>query len=454
MCFLCCPKFFISLLEYQFISIHLFIYRKSIATTTLTMTEPEPKQNNRGLLYSAYHKLYNALSSLEKFEKGTNFFDNISHLDIFFSEYRNVTFMIQKSLAHTEFLAIYEENRKKYLLNDVCKWFIDKRNEVLKQQPFDLEKRIHIVIYTTTESHVLPELSFTIENDVEYSTLVESMHDFLTSFHLVEVMFSAEFSFYENGHSEDLYDNFISGINNMKLFMKAMKNALNENCTLSDQLEQKIDGLKFHRIPKNMLLVDDYVFYTRTGEFEKASRVELSLGTASPKAPVAGLDKLFPECKNVFKQFVMMHLIIYQQQRRIMPTFFALFSDQTMQFMSFDSSIKTTVYRKLYEVANRIEKEEIVDVMYVGEMYGYADRQQIINMEARERIEHATSELLVFFKTDQELNTRSYAFDTAHIDDMEYIISVLDGADNQMNKLAFMIPVINEFERLHQKRQG
>ena len=88
------------------------------------MTEPEPKQNNRGLLYSAYHKLYNALSSLEKFEKGTNFFDNISHLDNFFSEYRNVTFMIQKSLANTEFLAIYEENRKKYLLNDVCKFII------------------------------------------------------------------------------------------------------------------------------------------------------------------------------------------------------------------------------------------------------------------------------------------------------------------------------------------
>src|SRR5690606_26951556 len=289
------------------------------------MTEPESKQNNRGLLYSAYQKLYSALSSLEKFEKGTNFFDNISHLDNFFSEYRNVTFMIQKSLAHTEFRDVYEENRKSYLLNDVCKWFIDKRNEVLKQQPFDLEKRIRIVIFTTRDNHVLPELSFTIENDVEYSTLVESMRDFLTSFHLVEVMFSAEFSFYENGHNEDLYDNFISGINNMKLFMKAMKNALSENCTLSDQLEQKIDELKFHRIPKNMLLIDDYVFYTRTGEFEKASRVELSLGIASPKAPVAGLDKLFPECKNLFEKFVMMHLVVYQQQRHIMPTFFVIF---------------------------------------------------------------------------------------------------------------------------------
>lgn len=101
----------------------------------------ELQENGRGLLYPAYHKLYSALSSLEKFEKGTNFFDNIAYLDNFLSEYRNVTFMLQKSLAHTEYLSAYEENRNKYLLNDVCKWFTEKRNEVLKQQPFDLEKK-------------------------------------------------------------------------------------------------------------------------------------------------------------------------------------------------------------------------------------------------------------------------------------------------------------------------
>lgn len=51
------------------------------------MNNTDSKENTNGLLYSAYHKLYSALNSLEKFEKGTSFFDNISHLDNFFSEY-------------------------------------------------------------------------------------------------------------------------------------------------------------------------------------------------------------------------------------------------------------------------------------------------------------------------------------------------------------------------------
>src|SRR5579862_1975826 len=104
--------------------------------------------STRGLLYPALHKFYSALSSLEKFEKGTNFFDNIGYLDNFFSEYRNITFVLQHSLAHTDFLVTYETLRNKYLVNSVGKWFVEKRNEVLKQQPFDLEKRIVITVYS------------------------------------------------------------------------------------------------------------------------------------------------------------------------------------------------------------------------------------------------------------------------------------------------------------------
>ena len=118
--------------------------------------------NSRGLLYPALHKFYSALNSLEKFEKGTNFFDNISYLDNFFSEYRNITFVLQKSLANTLFMSSYKKLRDQYLVNDVGKWFIEKRNEVLKQQPFNLEKRIVISIYSSQNSLSLPELIFTI----------------------------------------------------------------------------------------------------------------------------------------------------------------------------------------------------------------------------------------------------------------------------------------------------
>lgn len=66
------------------------------------------------LLFPAYQKFYSAISSLERFEKEQNFFDNISCLDNFFAEYRNITFTVQAALKHTEYFSSYEENRNKY----------------------------------------------------------------------------------------------------------------------------------------------------------------------------------------------------------------------------------------------------------------------------------------------------------------------------------------------------
>lgn len=428
-------------------------FLKSIFERKISLMQTTDPKDNRGLLYPAYHKLYSALNNLEKFEKGSNFFDNISYLDNFFSEYRNVTFMLQKSLAHTEYLKAYEENRQKYLLNDVCKWFIEKRNEVLKQQPFDLEKKIRIIIYTTTDNLTLPELSFTIENDVEYSTLIDSMREFFTKLNLVEVMFSAEFSFYERGYKEELYDNFISGINNMKLFMKAMKSSLNESSALSDQLEKKIDELKFHRVPKNMLLTDDYVFYTRKNQFEKASRAEFNFDKEDQKVPVSNFEKMFPGSKYIFDNFIMMHLVTFQMQKQLMPTCLIVYNDEKMQIMSFESTIKTTTYRKLYEIANQIETEDIKEVLYVGEMYRYPNTEHILNLESWERIKYMNSESLIFFKSGQDLVTKSYSFDSDKVNDPKYVAFILVGQNDTINNLAFMNPVVNEFKRLSLKKQ-
>ena len=68
-----------------------------------------------GILYTAYQKFYSALNCLERFDKEKDFFENISNIDGFFSEFRNVTFVLQKAIAHTEYAALYEENRNKYL---------------------------------------------------------------------------------------------------------------------------------------------------------------------------------------------------------------------------------------------------------------------------------------------------------------------------------------------------
>ena len=401
--------------------------------------------NSRGLLYPALHKFYSALSSLEKFEKGTNFFDNISYLDNFFSEYRNITFVLQKSLANSNYTTTYESLRDQYLVNNVGKWFIEKRNEVLKQKPFDLEKRIEISIYSD-QTISLPELIFTIDNDMEITTIVESLRTTFMSFGQLEVMFSAEFFFYEHGQSEDLYDNLILGINQMKLFLAEMKKAINQECSLSEELEGKIDRMNFYQVPKDFLFVDDYVFYCKKESFEKASRISLVAGPIQTRVPIENFNKVYPG-DDLFDKFELMHLVLFQMQKSLLPTCLISYSDDTFELMSFGFSIKTTLYRKFNEIARRIETDEIVSILFVTEMYTYVMRD-IANLDSRKRVDHAQSEVLAFYMVDNQLTIKNNEYDTLQIDDFEYIASIMSTKTSKQKIPNFMNVVFQEFTRL------
>ena len=402
--------------------------------------------NTRGLLYPAFHKFYNALSSLEKFEKGQNFFDNINCLDNFFSEYRNITFVLQKSLSHTEYNATYENIRDKYLINDVGRWFVDKRNEVLKQNPFELEKRILITIYSGTDNMVLPELIYTIDNDLEISTIIKSLHSRLINFGHPEIMFSTEFAFFEKGKTKELYENLIFGIDQMKLFLSEMKKSLNEECKLSHELEMKIEKLNFYRVSKDMLFIDDYIFYSKNEIFEKASRVEILLGNTKVRAPIDNFNNIYKE-GNLFNKFELMHLVTYQMQKAILPTFLILYNDDTFELISFGFSIKTTLYRKCNEIAKRIQMDKIISIYFVNEMYIY-DKNDIVNLNSYEKIKHAKSEMLTFYMVDKDLQTKTNMYDVLKIDDYNYISSKMYGELDIQVLPNFMKPIIQKFTEL------
>lgn len=323
------------------------------------------RQETNGLLYPAMHKFYSALRSIEQFHIGNDFFSNISSLDNFFSEYRNVTFVLKKSLTHSDYSNLYEKYREKFLANETSKWFVDKRNEVLKEHPFCLEKRVRITIFSPQNFIALPEFIFTIENDAKISSIKESLKR--TFFHIssLEVFFSVEFSFYEKGFYEnELYDELMCGINNMWLFLLAIKNEIKENCKLCDQLQQKIEGFKFNKIPKNMLFIDDYVYYCKKDKFEKAERTEFFVSHNSTKAPLNSFCDFLKigtgEKRDVFRAFIKMYLVIFSKQRSIMPTFMIIYKNDTFEFKTFQSSIKTTLYRKINEIVRKIETEKIV----------------------------------------------------------------------------------------------
>lgn len=224
------------------------------------------------LLYSAYQKFYSALSSLERFRKESNFFENISCLDTFFSEYRNVTFAIQAQIKHTVFYEQYEKNRDKYLTDH---WFVEKRNETTKQQPFCLQKRITIFVYTPSEEIKVVEKRFSVENDISFDTLWNEIQQFFNIFLDEEIFFSVVYSFSENEGEKDLFGRIYAGISAMKNFLDALNREIGDDNTLSVQLRKKIDRITFTKVPRDFLFTDDYIYYKRNNAFERADRLTM-----------------------------------------------------------------------------------------------------------------------------------------------------------------------------------
>jgi len=343
-------------------------------------------------------------------------------------------------------MSIYERLRDKYLVNDVGKWFIDKRNSVLKEKPFDLEKRIIIKIYTGTDIYSLPELVYTIENDVEYSSVIDSLKSSFLKIGEIEIFFSAEFKFYERGSKEDLHDNFIFGITQMKLLLEEMRKELNEDCILSEKLEKRIEDLNFYRVPKDFLLVDDYAFNCKYETFERASRAALRFGSDNPRASIKFLDG-FTSDGDIFYKFELMHLSLIQHQETLMPTCMVIFNDDTFEINSFHSSIRTTVYRKFNEIAKRIDKEGITSVFFVTEMQVY-DTVDVKHLDSHDRIKHVTKETLAFCMIDNTLKINYHSYDMEKIKDLAYVAQIMRSESNQDVLPAFMNPLKLEFKRL------
>ena len=190
-----------------------------------------------GLLYPAYQKFYSALSSLDRFNKEADFFDNTSCLDNFFSEYRNITFAIQSQLAHTPYKKTYETNRDKYLTDH---WFVDKRNETVKQKPFQLIKEIAITIYLPFGGFTVLNERFSVGEDAPLDSLINDVKGAFAKVNEQEVFFSASFCFHEANSDIDLLEKVIQGINTMKIFMAVMDREIGEDCPLCNELKERI----------------------------------------------------------------------------------------------------------------------------------------------------------------------------------------------------------------------
>lgn len=360
------------------------------------------------LLLSAYQKLYVALQSLERFSKGQDLYENIACIDTFLSEFRNVTFVLQKSLAHTEYAEIYITLRDKHLKNDDCSWLKEKRNEVVKENPFKLEKSLILTLYLPNGAGVFPTDSYTIEDELDYSTLIERIKGVIEKIPAIEVFFSVEFVYREIGSKRNLFSTIDKGIDSIYALLTELDKVIGGKASkMRVDVQDKINSLRFHKAPKDMWFVDDYVFYRKDHMFEKGERFEVIM-PFKPSGSYATLCDMFHVkrkghfIEETFDAFVRMHLSVFSMQKKVAPTLLTLNKDGLLSMKMYDASLKTTTYRKIHEIAEDIKNgAPIVAVFHVCEMLCY-DNLEVLNEDYSYRSQGEHSELLTFNKVTKD----------------------------------------------------
>jgi len=336
--------------------------------------------NMDDLLLPAYQKLFAALQSLERFSKGQDLFENITCIDSFLLEFRNVTFVLQKSLAHTEYISEYAILRDKYLKNKDCSWLVEKRNQVTKEKPFNLEKSFVLTLYLPNGAGVFPTDPYTIEDEEDYSSIIEMVKRVIEGIPSIEVFFSVEFVYREIGSERNLFGTIDYGIDAIMALLEELNQTIDgEVSKTRETVLEKINDLHFHRAPKDLWFIDDYVFYRKDHVFEKGARCEMVMpynpeSSYKNLCDMVGIKNEGDYVEETFRAFELMHIATFTMQKKLMPTIMALNEDGTLAIVSYDASIKTTTYRKINEIARNIRNgAPIVAVFHVCEMVLYID---------------------------------------------------------------------------------
>lgn len=406
-----------------------------------------------GLLFPAYQKLYSALSHLERFDKESNFFDNISTIDNFFNEYRNITFVMQESLRHTEYFGAYEKNRDQFLTDH---WFVKKRNETIKQKPFDLIKEVTITLYLPFGGFTVSEKRYSVTDDEPMESVFTELKELLCKVDPHEVCFSVSFSFHEAGSDIDLLKRVLQGVSSMKRFMEAMEQDIGEQCPLCDQLKERIKNIHLADIPLDFLLINDYTYYPDKDYFDKAERVSMMMSLDSKKVashqPLSGLTqaKALNYDGTAFGNFTLMHAMLraIRPGIDIMPAIMVVYEDDTYDLDVFDATMKTTMYRKLMETAQLVDEQNVVEVCYMS-LYSTTPITPDTPRTSRERIEQSTSDILVCASIDKALHEKEYVFDGKHMENMAYVACVMkNGLREQLDiSTANLFPIRCAFEK-------
>lgn len=396
--------------------------------------------NNHDIFGTALQKYYSALRALDAFGKGNNFFEDVSNLDMFFSEFRNITFMVQKGVETAENREIYQKLCEKYLMDENLKWLKEARNRTSKQRPFQLQKELRIDIYRPEGIYRLKDSCLIMDIESSMSNVIEYVKEmFFEELGLKEVHFSAKMLFREEDTEVEFYPVIREGLLKMDAFITELGERFPCACPKCTMLKEMISKLFGLVQCKEISFTNDYSI-EEGEEVNEGEQVGLYMSIGENKymqisSMRLSLDNvLFSEVKSclkaTFKKFAAMHVAVYQMKHELMPVFMILYKDQTYRMIPFAFTAKASFYRKVVEIIELEDFSEVEAVFYCGEFYDYDQEQypELQDMTYQKRVSNARRELLVFLLIASE-GEMFLALDEERIEDMEYIAKAFKDVD-------------------------
>lgn len=410
------------------------------------------------LLLPALQKFYSALKQLKQFSVENDFYDNVACIDTFLTEYRSVTFALQKSLGRKDD-PVYIKNRDIYLKGDkaLSNWLIDQRNIVDHEHPFSLKKELRVVIYDFGNAIVFQKYEQKVDKDESVGDFLQAIKDVFKNIQIQEINFSTQFLFVndEDTNEKSIFDFIEQGVLVMWQFLHAMKADLKDESNVANDLMGRIDRL-VHGMPKRWIIdALDYCYYKSNDSFERGESLTMALPEIRlPKAMfMTQVKNLTSTAETFYDAFIYFHTYAYiEQQHHILSTFFIEFKDDTCQIMAFSASIRTTMYRYVNRVAKMVESRDVTNVYLVTETVGYGmnlnDTPDFTQLNYEERKAYRKKTFLTFYQVSSNGEVNPFMMDADDLVDRLSVSAVMSKVKTieQPRQFSIMLtPIVRAF---------
>ncbi|MBR5069176.1 MAG: hypothetical protein IKX25_07210 [Bacteroidales bacterium] len=409
----------------------------------------------------ALQKFYNALKHLTQFSTESSFFDNVGSIDVFLSEYRSTTLVLQTSIGGPN-NPIYKKNLENFLLKnkEVTKWLNDNRVIVIHNHPFKLEKILRITIYDSAKAVIFKQYEQSIEFDEPTGSYLEEIRNTFREIEVPDVYFSVQYLYVDEEDSKErsVFDFIENGVVTMWQFLHAMKKDLNDESKTSNDLMREIDVM-IQQIPHRWMIdALDYCYYRSTDTFEKGESFSLSMPDVH--IPVDSFMKQVKQLSSTdmdfYEAFIYLHSFIYiKQNHHLLSTFFLEYGDNTYQMITFSASLRTTMYRYINRVSKMIYDNDIINVYLVTEAVRYQGMNikhlpKFLQLNYEERKQYITGTYLSFYKVTSAGDIFPITIDTDDLIDRLSVSAVMGKikTTEQPRQVSIMMsPIVDSFKK-------